>query len=137
MATLAGCQELINATNASTINAQNEARSQQDDGASWRNVPLIELETHPLFSTMPRRIDSLSDGSQLWNVSGCKTFVTDTRCSTYPIGSVAYTQCNGGQVVQSCCIRQFRVRDQRIESFRQTGNCITGCQVRPGGCTQS
>ena len=31
------------------------------DRAAWRNVPVIELERHPLFSTMPREVRPLSD----------------------------------------------------------------------------
>jgi hypothetical protein len=45
----AACQEIRDATNGSTIAAENEARSQREDVESWRGVPVIQLETHPLF----------------------------------------------------------------------------------------
>ena len=132
---LVGCQELRAATNNGSANAADvEAASHQADADSWRGVPLIELETHPVYSNLSRRVAELSDGSQLWSFSRCTQYEIPARCSAYPIGSTMYSQCAGGRIDQSCCIRQFRVRDQVVQGFRAVGPCLTGCQFRPGSC---
>jgi hypothetical protein len=132
---LAGCQEIRAATNGGTQSMlAQEAASQQEDVDSWRGVPLIELETHPVYSTLPRQASELSDGTQLWSYSRCTQYEVPARCTGYPIGSVQFTQCTGGRVDQTCCIRQFRIAGGAVQSFRALGPCLTGCRFRPGAC---
>ena len=114
--------------------AVNEERSAQDDVDSWRGQPILEVETHPMFSTLPRQVADLSDGSQLWSFARCQRYEIPARCTAYPIGTVQFAQCTGGRVEQTCCIRQFRIADKVVQGFRALGPCVTGCQVRPGGC---
>jgi hypothetical protein len=132
---LAGCQELRDATNRGSQNtAELEAQSGRDDATSWQGRPVIEVETHPMFSTLPRRVQDLSDGTQLWSFTRCQNYEVPARCTAYPIGTVQFAQCTGGRIDRTCCIRQFRVTDMTVQGFRALGPCVTGCQVRPGGC---
>lgn len=130
-----GCAEMARATNnGGRSAAEAEARSQQEDAAAWQGIPLITLETHPTFSTLPRQADTLSDGSQLWTYQRCTNYEVPARCAAYPIGTVAFTRCTGGRVEQTCCLRQFRIVEGTVQSFRALGPCLTGCKFRPSAC---
>jgi hypothetical protein len=98
---------------------------------AWRGVPVIELETHALFSTLPRSVRHLSDGSQLWTFSNCRGGVTDTRCGSYRTGNFVATNCSGGEAYQTCCQNQFIIRDAVVEQYRPVGHCYTDCTTRP------
>jgi len=39
----------------------------QADLDAWNNVPVIELESHPVFNAMELQKKTLSDGSTLWS----------------------------------------------------------------------
>jgi hypothetical protein len=122
-AAVAACQSMADATNESALNAGVlEARAQEQDAASWRGIPILELETHPFLSTLDREVNALSDGSQIWNYKACRRSAPGRR---------------GGEIKEWCCVRQFRVRDQRVESLRMVGACVSGCKVRPAGCVAS
>lgn len=95
----------------------------QEDLQSWNGVPLVELQTHTLFSTIPKRVELLQDGHQLWTYSNCVT--RPINCSGYG----ASLDCSGGD--QACCYNQFLVDDQRVEWYRAAGSCYTDCTVRP------
>lgn len=101
------------------------------DLASWRGIPLIELETHPDFSSMPLERRSLSDGSELRTYSACGTYVTDSRCTAVGYANWATVNCRNGQKVTRCCDNQFLVRSNVVEWYRTVGPCMTACWVRP------
>jgi hypothetical protein len=105
------------------------------DVESWKGVPLIELEKHAFFSTLPIEKKRLSDGSELWDHASCGTDKTDTKCtSSKDYSGDVNTNCSGGQEVKSCCHHQFIVREGHIEEYRPIGGaCYTGCGRRPGG----
>jgi hypothetical protein len=109
------------------------------DLEAWRGVPLVELETHAMFSTMPRKVQPLSDGGEMWTYSACETWQTDVRCTTYRGSSWAATNCNGGEVGQTCCHNQFYVKDKTVHWYRPNGACFTDCGVRPASraCKQA
>jgi hypothetical protein len=98
----------------------------QADLDAWTGIPLVELETHPLFSTLPRNVRALSDGTQLWTFSNCKSIV-----EIYCTGPTGLMTCSGGETWRPCCQNQFVVRDAEVESFRAVGHCYTDCTVRP------
>jgi hypothetical protein len=109
------------------------------DLEAWKGAPLIDLETHAMFSTMPRKVQSLSDGGELWTYSTCRRWRTDTRCVTYAGSTWAATNCNGGEIGETCCDNQFYVRDKVVGWYRPNGPCFTDCDTRPvsRGCVRS
>jgi hypothetical protein len=97
------------------------------DLQAWKGVAVIELQTHPLFSTLPKRVEVLSDGSEMWTFSNCHTQSDPVTCNT--ISST--TTCSGGGQSEACCHNQFFVRAGVVEGYRPVGNCYTDCSVRP------
>ncbi len=107
-----------------------------EDVASWAGVPLIELETHAVFSILPKETHPLSDGSEMWTFSVCATTTSERDCkaaviATGPNASFARSKCKGGETSESCCRNQFIVREGVVESYRPTGTCWTDCRARP------
>lgn len=104
----------------------------QVDLDAWNGVPVIELETHSLFSTLPRYVRKISDGSELWTFSNCKSGTNDVQCGSSRIGSnYVATNCSGGDTWRSCCNHQFMLRGGVVESYRPVGSCFTDCSRRP------
>lgn len=101
------------------------------DLETWKGAPLIELETHEMFSTMPRRAQALSDGGQLVTYSECERWREDTRCTAVGGSSWAVANCSGGNVGERCCHNQFYVRDGVVGWYRPNGLCFTSCYSRP------
>lgn len=106
----------------------------QSDVNAWRAIPVSELETHALFSTAPLTKRKLSNGSELWDYTTCRSYQEDLHCLSTPgaFGSVN-SNCGGGGTSTSCCHNQFFVRAGLVESYRPTGYCYTDCVKRPGG----
>lgn len=99
----------------------------QQDIASWSGASAAELQTHHLFSTIPKSVERLPDGAEMWTYSNCGTRKTATVCS--PVGNTVI--CNGGHDAQYCCHNQFLVRGAAVEWYRTVGRCYTDCSVRP------
>jgi hypothetical protein len=66
----------------------------------------MELETHPIFSSMPREVDVLTDGREVW----------------------IYANCNAHGV---CCRNEFLVNGPVVEGYRPLGRCYTDCSAEP------
>lgn len=94
---------------------------------AWRGARLTELELHPLFSSMPRTVTPVSDGSELWSYSNCRAVAQPIVCNK--VGEA--TICTGGAQGQACCNNQFVVRGGMVEGYRAVGRCYTNCSVRP------
>lgn len=95
----------------------------KQDLDAWAGVPLIELETHPGFSVLPRDIRKLSDGTELWVVTNCAAYQNRAR-----------------QVVsEACCYSSFRVAESKVASMSMRGSCRSECSDRPTSkpCTRS
>lgn len=105
------------------------------DRVAWQRVPIIEVERHPLFSTLPRDEKKLSDGSELWDFANCAAGKAPTNCKTgeNPVSGGLATTCTGGANYTTCCHNQFLVRAGFVEEYRPIGNCVTDCTTRPGG----
>lgn len=95
----------------------------QSDLVAWQGAPVRELQTHSFFSTLPKRVETLGDGQELWIYSNC-----GTSCAT--IG-------NSVSCGDVCCSNQFFVRHGVVEQYRPVGRCRTDCSVRPGGTCQA
>jgi hypothetical protein len=111
------------------------ARVRAADVESWAGVPVIELETHAVFSTLPRETRPLSDGSEMWVFKACRSAKTDVRCrsagTAFGNSAVGAANCSGGDTVENCCHNQFIVKDGAVASYRPTGTCWTDCRARP------
>jgi hypothetical protein len=99
----------------------------QEDLRAWEGAPKSDLQTHPLWSTIPRRVERLDDGSEMWTYSNCVSRQDPVSCST--VGSS--TTCNGGGTSTACCYNQFLVQGNRVLSYRAIGQCYTDCSTRP------
>lgn len=105
------------------------------DKMAWRAQPVIELERHPFFSTVPVEKKLLSDGSELWDYTNCGTDPVRTNCQTTEsvYGNGSNTNCRSTGGGTSCCHHQFVVRASMVEEYRPVGGaCYTGCERRPG-----
>lgn len=104
------------------------------DLEAWRHVPVIELERQPHFSSLPRAVRPLSDGSELWDFANCTT-ESSAKCTdstTMPVVGSKETTCSGTEY-RDCCHNQFIVRAGFVEEYRPVGNCMTDCFKRPSG----
>lgn len=106
----------------------------QSDIEAWRGAPVIQLETHALFSAAPLTRRRLSDGSEMWDYTTCRSYQEDMQCISArgAFGTVG-TNCSGGGTSTTCCHNQFFVRGGAVESYRPVGRCYTDCIKRPGG----
>lgn len=95
----------------------------KSDLVAWQGAPVRDLQIHPFFSTLPKQVEVLGGGEELWTYSNCAT------------------TCAGGGGVATCrdvcCSNQFFVRDGMVEQYRPVGRCRTDCSVRPSGSCQA
>lgn len=98
-----------------------------NDIEAWQGAPTVDLQTHPLFSTVPKKVEPLADGSELWTFSNCASGRTPEICDM--VGKAVV--CGGGEPTQTCCYNQFLVRGASVAWYRTVGNCYTDCSVRP------
>jgi hypothetical protein len=104
---------------------------------SWQGVDVIVLERHQWFSYRRPEIRTLSDGTETWVYSTCRsrqsgssgTFVSNWGSST---GSSATAW-------EECCHSQFFIRPgsggaKQVVEYRPTRNCAIDCTVAAGGC---
>lgn len=105
------------------------------DEEAWANVPLVELEKHPVFSTIDREERTLSDGTTWWVYQQCRQGNTECRggAVAVPAGqstvAVGRSTCSGGGV--KCCHHQFTVKDDKVIEYHARGECLTSCEMRP------
>jgi hypothetical protein len=103
------------------------AQVRTEDVNAWRGTPLMELQVHPLFSTIPKAVEPLSDGSELWTYSNCISRRSARVCN--PVGTSMI--CSGGQANEVCCYNQFLVQGDHVIWYRPIGSCYTDCSTRP------
>jgi hypothetical protein len=106
---------------------------QEADLATWPGTSIRELQTHPFFSTLDKRVEQIGDGEELWTYSNCKATRSPTVCN--PVGKTVV--CSGGASGETCCQNQFFVKAGTVERYRPVGRCYTDCSVRPTGRCES
>jgi hypothetical protein len=106
------------------------------DVDAWKGAPIIELERHPFFSTVPPVVQKLSDGSELRTHKNCVSSREDIECQGVRFGALTQTTCSG-EITDACCSHQFFVRGGVVEEYRPVGRCHTSCSRRPASrpCT--
>ena len=103
------------------------AQVRQSDLDAWRGVSRVELQTHPLFSTLPKQVEVLPDGSEQWRYSNCSTSTSPVVCNRVGQTNI----CSGGRPRETCCHNQFLVQGDYVVVYRAVGNCYTDCTTRP------
>lgn len=97
----------------------------EEDLVAWKNVPVLELETHPFFSTLPLEKRPLSNGTELWIYSNSVS-TAKLDCS-FGVCEVT-TETNG-------CLNQFFVSRGLVLEYRPVAvniiSCVTNCRLRP------
>jgi hypothetical protein len=90
----------------------------------WRGQPVSVLETHNYFSTIPKRVEALSDGNELWTYSACEQWIEDQQCVGFG-NSFMVLNCDGGRIGQHCCHNQFYISKatMTVGWFRAIGDC--------------
>lgn len=104
---------------------------------AWKGRPMIEVESHPVFSTMQSRMQELSDGSAIVHHVRCASWREPDRVTSVGGTNWAATTVRHGEEGTACCDRQFVVRDGRVEEYRQVpsmgGTCSAEAAFYPGG----
>lgn len=107
-------------------------RIHQEDLDAWRGAPLIELETHPVFSRLPLEKRKLSDGSEMWLALECVEEKVPLECSSVRGLLTVDTKCNGGDIDRYCCQNQFHIIGDKVDWWRPNGKwCATKPALRP------
>ena len=110
-----------------------------EDLNSWPNHNLVELETHSLFSTLPRDERQIPNGERIINFTERK-IVSQGPSSCFGAGGFGYsggiglstTFCDRQRLVEDNCVHQFLVSDNRVLSYKVMGNdCFTTCKNQP------
>lgn len=106
---------------------------EQKDVDAWLGVDVIELETHPVFSTMQLKKQKLSDGRVMFDYIERTHHRNDVQCYDDGFGrrGMRSRTCTGGERVTFECHNQFFVKGKIIQSYRPSGACYTNCSLRP------
>ena len=110
------------------------------DLQSWIGESTQTLETHSVFSALPREERRIPDSDEkLINYRQRKTVEVEPR-TCYGAGGgiqnfgLGATHCSPRQVEQVICVHQFKVKEDVVESYRVLGeDCYTDCKFRPKG----
>jgi hypothetical protein len=99
--------------------------------ASWRGRPLIEMQSHPVFSMLKEEKQDLPDGSSIYHHVRCTDWKDSQRSSSglmpgYNGGIGMQQGTQSSTAGQACCDRQFLARTGVIQEYRQVpmgGTC--------------
>ena len=106
---------------------------------AWVGQPVVALETHPFFLTVPVVKTKASDGTEIWNyVNGANLGLCTGGGSIYG-GMVDYaTYSNFASCIQrfAACNNIFFIRDGKVIKYTPVGTggarCYTTEQLQPG-----
>lgn len=102
---------------------------------SWAGVDLVVLERHPLFAHRTPEIRQLSDGTETWIYSRCRS-TTETRGAAVPVGRIAVTK-HRTETREDCCYSQFfiaKAGGRRVVQEYRPVNCAVDCRAAAHGC---
>ncbi len=116
------------------------------DVESWKGVPVIALDTHSIFSTMPMVRTKVSSGIEMRNYVNSKQY---SQCSHSGYGSTygdinaysggyaslssnsyynAFTNCTKGT---STCNNIFYIKKGKVLEYAPTAQCYTDERAKP------
>lgn len=99
----------------------------QSDLDAWKGVSRAELQMHPVFSVLPKKVEAISNGDEWWTYSSCHVETGPVSCNKVGQSNL----CTGGGAEEVCCHHQFLVQGERVASYRAIGKCSTDCSARP------
>jgi hypothetical protein len=104
---------------------------------SWSGVELIVLERHPWFSYRQPQVRTLSDGTETWIYSTCRSQQAG-HSGRYTLGRAAVGN-SSTTAWEECCHSQFFIRAgaggaKEVVEYRPSGYCMLDCSVAAGGC---
>lgn len=109
-----------------------------EDLKSWPGQSTQSLESHPVFSALPREERAIpqSDDVLINYYQKKATEVEPRSCFGTGIGfggiGLGANRCSPRQVQESACTHQFRVKNNVVQSYRVLGDdCYTDCKFRP------
>jgi hypothetical protein len=104
---------------------------------AWKGRLPIDVESHPVFSTMEHRVQELSDGSVIVHHLRCASWREPDRVNTFGGTNWATSTVRHGQQGTVCCDRQFVIRGGVVETYRQVpsmgGSCTAEAAFYPDG----
>ena len=118
----------------------------QEDLNAWRGAPVVALEKHPIFITLPVIKTKTSDGTEIWNyVNGANvgSCFGSGALNAYGPGFSGYGYVNSATYSQfSNCISRFAacnnifyIKDGYVESYNPIGTggirCYTTKELQP------
>lgn len=111
----------------------------QEDLDAWKGVPVAELETHPIFSTMPMVRTVASDGTEMRryvngrNVSSCSGGGSVFKGT---VDMAAYNAFSNCMQTFAACNAIFYIKDGVIQNVSAIGTggmrCYSNETMRPG-----
>ena len=114
------------------------ATVRQVDLDAWVGQPIIALESHPFFITMPPVKSQLSDGSEVWNyVNGANLGTCTGGGSVYgrKLDATQYSQFASCVQRFAACNNIFYIRDGKVTQYIPVGTggmrCNTNEQIQP------
>jgi hypothetical protein len=131
MVLFAGCANLL---------PPPEARQQTPEERlqrAWKGRPVLDVESHPIFSMMENRTQALSDGSIIMHHLRCASWRQPDQVNSVGGAHWSATTVQHGSEGTFCCDRQFVVRDGVVEVYRQVpsmgGTCAAQAVFYPDG----
>jgi len=114
----------------------------EEDVNAWRGAPVIALEKHPFFITVPVIKTKTSDGTEIWNyvnganVGSCFGSGTLNAYSGYGyVNSATYNQFSNCVSRFAACNNIFYIKDGYVESYNPIGTggarCYTTKEIQP------
>ena len=104
---------------------------------AWKGRPVIDVESHPVFSMMQSRVQALSDGTVIMHHLRCANWRQPDQVSSVGGPNWAATTVQHGGEGTFCCDRQFLIRDGVVEVYRQVpsmgGSCTAEAVFYRGG----
>lgn len=114
------------------------ATVRQVDVNAWVGQPVIALESHPFFITIPPVKSQLSDGSEIWNyVNGGNLSSCTGGGDVYgrKLNSTQYSQFASCLQRFAACNNIFYIRDGKVTQYTPVGTggmrCYTDESLQP------
>lgn len=114
------------------------ATVRQVDLDAWVGQPVVALETHPFFVTVPVVKTVASDGTQIWNyVNGASVGQCAGGGGVWgtTLNYAAYSQFSSCMQRFAACNNIFYIRDGRVTRYTPIGTggvrCYTTEQLQP------
>ena len=111
----------------------------QVDLDAWVGQPVLALETHPVFLTIPVVKTQASDGTQIWNyVNGANVGQCAGASSIFgtTVDYATYAQFSTCMQRFAACNNIFFIRDGKVLKYTPIGTggvrCYTNEKLQPG-----